>query len=166
MNILSIDPGPTHSAWVRIESGIPVASNWRENQSVLFDVEAMSDMLEGHLVIEKVMNYGMTVGESVFETVFWTGRFAEAWGNSFTRITRGEVKDAMCHDQKATKANVNQAVRDHYDTINPVGTKKNQGPLYEFQHAGPKGANPHRWDALAVGLTYLEQQKLTPTVSQ
>lgn len=158
MNILAIDPGPTHSAWVRIESGIPVASNWRENQSVLFDVEAMSDMLQGHLVIEKVMNYGMTVGESVFETVFWTGRFAEAWGSSFTRITRGEVKDAMCHDRKATKANVNQAIRDRFDIHNPVGTKKSQGPLYEFQHAGPKGANPHRWDALAVGLTYLIQE--------
>jgi hypothetical protein len=159
VNLLAIDPGPTHSAWVLIKDGMPRRSGWWDN------IEIEDHFIEGwgfdfdQLVIEKVVSYGMGVGESVFETVFATGRFTAYSWVGYARIPRLDVKVALCHDAKAKKGNVNQAIKDHYDTINPVGTKNNQGPLYEFARKHGPGLT-HRWDALAVGLTYLEQQKL------
>ena len=173
MNLLAIDPGPEKSAWVIIKDGVPVESGWDENDEVLSMIvlteldadEGFDNARFDDLVIEKVVSYGMGVGESIFETVYWTGIFAMAFNLTFvTRIPRLDVKVALCHDAKAKKGNVNQAIKDHYDTINPVGTKKNQGPLYEFARKHGPGLT-HRWDALAVGLTYLEQQKLTPNTA-
>jgi hypothetical protein len=174
MNILAIDPGPEKSAWVYLVDGIPVQSAWEDNGrvNVMIAGECMTASGPEHLVIEKVMNYGMPSGESVFETVFWTGRFIQSWGSptaimlkllgqkrhTSSRIPRLDVKVALCHDAKAKKGNVNQAIKDHYDTISPVGTKKNQGPLYEFARKHGPGLT-HRWDALAVGLTYLKENE-------
>ena len=152
MNILAIDPGPEKSAYVLLEDGVPTQSGWWTNE----DID--DRFIEGwgfdydHLVIEKVMSYGMGVGESVFETVFWTGIFAAHNWKPFSRVPRLDVKMALCHDSKAKKGNVNQALKDYYDTRNPVGTKKNQGPLYDFARNSGDGLT-HRWDALALAVT-------------
>jgi hypothetical protein len=170
MNILAIDPGPEKSAWVHLVDGMPVSSGWDDNASVRLTIMegGMEAEEREHLVIEKVMNYGMITGESINETIYWTGRLIEAWHSlsptrkgvfhTYSRIPRLDVKVALCHDAKAKKGNVNQAIKDHYDTINPVGTKNNQGPLYEFARKHGPGLT-HRWDALAVGLTYLKENE-------
>lgn len=148
--VIAIDPGPEISA-VLVWDGRATYKNMvycRENQWVL-------DWLKGPnhrwpLVIEKVASFGMPVGAEVFETVYWSGRFAEAYGADSThRITRIEVKNYLCHSSRAKDGNIRQALIDRFGV---VGTKKTPGPLY--------GISLHLWAALAVAVTWHDQNEL------
>lgn len=100
------------------------------------------------LVIERIASYGMPVSETVFETVFWTGRFvehAEGGRRQWDRITRKEIKLHLCNSLRANDAAVIQALKDRFGE---KGTKKNPGLLY-----GIKG---DEWQALAVAVAYAE----------
>lgn len=99
------------------------------------------------LVIEKIASFGMPVGAEVFETVFWSGRFAEAYGiERVHRITRIEVKNHICHSSRAKDGNIRQALIDRFGV---VGTKKNPGPLF--------GISGDLWASLAVAVTWHDQ---------
>jgi hypothetical protein len=77
--LYAIDPGTEKSAVVvvhpdgrRIEGGV-------HPNAELLDSLLGQLTQPGHLVIEQIASYGMPVGREVFETVFWAGRFAQAW---------------------------------------------------------------------------------------
>ena len=100
-------------------------------------------------VIEQVASYGMPVGEEVFETVFWSGRFAEAYGAArVKRMPRLKVKMHLCHDSRAKDGNIRQAVIDRFGGASAIGKKATPGPLY--------GVSGDVWAALALALTYAE----------
>lgn len=150
--VLAIDPGPTHSACV-IWSGSRIIDFCRaDNDTVLEEIIPSFDDLSGedlHLVIEKIACYGMAVGAEVFETVFWSGRFAQAFGaDRCDRIERLKVKLHLCKDSRAKDANIRQAL---IDRLGPPGTKKNPGPTY--------GISGDCWSALAVAVTWSDQQE-------
>jgi hypothetical protein len=64
----------------------------------------------------------MPVGAEVFETIYWSGRFAEAYGVEHdARITRIDVKMHLCHSPRAKDGNVRQALIDRFGK---PGTKK------------------------------------------
>jgi len=111
------------------------------------------------LLIEQVASYGMAVGAEVFETVFWSGRFAQTWidegPGEWQRMKRLEVKMALCHDSRAKDANVRQAVLDLFGSTRQraIGTKKQPGPLY--------GISGDEWSALALVMTYLSVNNLS-----
>lgn len=94
------------------------------------------------MVIEQMACYGMAVGKEVFDTVFWSGRFAQAYGGCHLLKPRGEVKMHLCHSMRAKDANIRQALIDRFG---PVGTKNNPGVLY--------GIKSHLWSALALAVT-------------
>lgn len=99
------------------------------------------------MVIEKVACYGMPVGEEVFETVFWSGRFAQAYGAERThQMPRIEVKSHLCHNSRAKDANIRQALIDRFGK---PGTKKHPGTLY--------GITGDLWAALAVAVTWWDK---------
>jgi hypothetical protein len=113
----------------------------------------LSDMLvdatANAFVIEKIESFGMAVGAEVFETVFWSGRFAQALGGDFHRIGRKDVKMHLCHSMRATDANIRCALIDKFGGKDAaIGRKANPGPLY--------GISKDCWSALAVGITWLE----------
>lgn len=156
--VLGLDPGSEESALVVFA---------RRDQKVVHHVQESNEgllrILSGGLwaytdadalAIEMITSYGMAVGESVFETCFWVGRFFEAWsrrGGTAVRIKRGSVKMAICHTMAATDANIRQAL---IDMLGPAGTKKSPGPTY--------GIAKDRWAALAVAVTcskILDQHK-------
>jgi hypothetical protein len=86
----------------------------------------------------------------VFETCYWTGRFAEAYGFGTARITRGEVKMHLCHTMKAKDTNVRQAILDRFGGKDrAIGTKSSPGPF--------RGITSHLWAALAVAIVYHDQ---------
>lgn len=146
MKFLAIDPGPTESAWVEYEavSAKIIDHGKRDNMYVLQVV--LRPNPEYDLVIEKIASYGMPVGEEVFETVYWSGQFAHAYGGAH-RITRLQIKLALCHDSRAKDANVRQALIDKWGgKAKAIGTKKAPGPLYGF--AGDE------WSALAVAVAW------------
>jgi hypothetical protein len=144
--IIAIDPGTTESAvviWDHLMEKI-------EEQAILPNktlLDSLPDMTyrSSWMVIEKVASYGMPVGADVFETVFWSGRFAQAAHGlvKVERITRQEVKMHLCHSMRAKDTNIRQALIDRYGE---VGTKKNPGKLY--------GISKDKWAALAVAVTY------------
>jgi hypothetical protein len=153
MNLIAIDPGTTQSAYVILHGMTPVRHGIVANEEMLLvlgDARVSEDAED--LVIEMVACYGMAVGKEVFETCVWIGRFIEAWrGPNITRVTRHQVKMHLCHSAKAKDGNVRQALLDMYGGATAVGKKASPGPLY--------GVHSDIWQALAVGVTYLQQQQ-------
>ncbi len=112
----------------------------------------MRDHVHAILVIEQIESFGMAVGREVFETVFWTGRFAEAWcPKRFERMPRREVKQHLCRSARATDSNIRQALIDRFGpgTDKAFGKKKAPGPLF--------GITGHKIAALAVAITWFDQ---------
>ena len=151
--ILAIDPGTEQSAWVQMVGAAIKDSAIEQNKDLL---ERMREWQQGpewqtsrlgpSMLIEKVESYGMAVGADVFETVFWTGCFCEAWGHC-ERIPRKDVKMALCGSMKAKDANIRQAIIDRYGGKDKaIGKKKTPGPLY--------GVKSHIWSALAIAITW------------
>lgn len=140
--ILAIDPGNTESAWVRLRGDTLVDFGKEPNDEL---VEKLSAMYYDVAVIEKIASYGMAVGEEVFETVFWSGRFAQSIGSNVHRLPRLKVKVQLCRDSRAKDANIRQALIDRYG--GPACIKKG-GALYKV--------SGDVWAALAVGVAWSE----------
>lgn len=151
--IYGLDPGTTASAIVLVGDGGPVRGYVWPNDALLQHLRTNSAWLDGTLVIEQVESFGMPVGREVFETVWWSGRFAEAWelrGRPWARVSRREVKLHICGSARAKDANIRQAIIDRFGGSKQaaIGVKAKKGPLY-----GLKG---HEFAALAVAITYAD----------
>jgi hypothetical protein len=152
--ILGIDPGPVQSGWVVLDGDKVIeCSADTDNDDTMLSVIATYSKC--YLAIEQIASYGMAVGASTFETVYWSGRFAEAWlrecpylNQRVIRIPRIDVKMHLCHDSRAKDANIRRAL---IDKLGPPGTKKAQGPTY--------GVKSHAWAALAVAVTAAETKE-------
>lgn len=152
MMVLGVDPGPEQSAYV-VFDGLQI-----REAAILENTALLKQLITGIpirwcpevLVAEKVESFGMAVGASVFETVFWTGRFLQAWAGRSNRLSRREVKLHLCHSARATDANIRQAIIDRYGgSLKAIGKKAAPGPLY--------GLKSHCWAAFAVALTWFDQ---------
>lgn len=136
MIVVGIDPGPRESAVVEWDGGTVVFSADTEN-------DAMQEYLQArHVTVacEWIESFGMPVGQSIFQTVFAIGGFAQH--ARLRLIPRRDVKLHLCGSPRAKDGNIRQALIDRFG---PVGTKKSPGPLF--------GISSHRWAALAVAVT-------------
>lgn len=101
-----------------------------------------------------IASYGMSVGQSVFETCIWIGRFkemAEQYNMNVTYIYRKDEKMNLCHSMKAKDSNIVQALIDRFAPNTPnkgKGSKKEPGWFYGFKK--------DIWQAYAVGVTYYD----------
>jgi hypothetical protein len=154
MNILAIDPGNIESAYVLMNDSYEIFQFGKIGNENMFEIieETMPDIV----VIEMVASYGMAVGESVFETVFWIGRFYEAsireWSGC-DRVYRKDVKMNLCGQIRAKDSNIRQALIDRFakhDFKNGKGTKANPDWFYGFK--------ADIWAAYAVGVTYIDSE--------
>ena len=148
-----LDPGTLQSAIVVLES-TPRATVVREHMTILNGLALTwlrNAPLDATMVIEQIEAMGMAVGAETFETVFWSGRFYEAWPNTDRyRLARRPIKLHLCGAMQAKDANIRQALLDKFGGKDAaIGRKHAPGPLY-----GLKG---HEFAALAVGVTWLEQ---------
>lgn len=147
MIVMAIDPGPVESAWLTYDGARPIVMGISSNKFVLDEVWKW----DNPLVIEKVESYGMPVGEEVFETVYWTGRFAEAFAPlPAFRLPRRKVKLHLCGSMRATDATIRQALIDRFGGSSAKGTKAKPGPLY--------GVARDLWSALALAVTFYETE--------
>ncbi len=164
--VLALDPGTTHSAIVSFDGAVVRGAKTKPNLEILqliHDTLEDTDPTEIILAIEKVESFGMAVGATVFETVFWAGRFAQAWadiGGQFTQVGRREVKLHLCGSARAKDTNVRQAILDRFGPgkEKAVGLKATPGPLY-----GLKG---HEYSALAVALTYWDRRNWNKSIAE
>lgn len=145
MIIAAIDPGTRESALVIWDGYGIIEARFSPNDEILSYLR--SGFAADLLVVEQVESYGMAVGRDVFETVWWAGRFCEAWRGRFEMVPRRTVKLHLCNSMKAKDANIRQALLDRFG---PQGTKKAPGLLY--------GITSHKWAALALAVTVHDQQ--------
>ena len=154
--IVAIDPGTTHSAWLiyRPEQHNIGTAEIIANEVLLRQLYNI-DPADRVFLIEMVACYGMAVGKTVFETVFWIGRFWESLGDVKKELVyRSDVKMALCNSMRAKDSNIRQALLDKFPSTGggktpQIGTKKQPGPLY--------GISKDLWAALAIAVTYKEK---------
>lgn len=143
MKVLAIDPGNEVSAFLLYENGNILQFGIEENSELL---TALAEIEADHLAIEMVASYGMAVGKTVFDTVFWIGRFVQKWPGIFTRVYRKDVKIHLCNSMRAKDGNIRQALIDRFG---PPGTKANKGGTY--------GISKDVWSALAIAVTFADR---------
>ncbi len=166
MIVIGVDPGYEQSAFVvwnqapETFTGI-VIHGYEDNAALLDRLRTFPpDSRFGTspiLVIEQIESFGMAVGKTVFETVFQSGRFAEAWfPKRVERLPRRIIKLHLCGQSRATDSNIRQALIDRFGptTQQAFGTKKAPGPLY--------GITSHKLAALAVAITWADQHAGDP----
>ena len=156
--ILAIDPGNIQSGYVLCEHDgneiVRVFECGKVENEKIFPVLAREYQ---HLAIEMVTGMGMPVGQEVFDTCFWIGRFweyAELYRKAYRmeKIYRREEKINLCGRATAKDANIRQALVDRYAPGQPnygKGTKKNPGFFYGFA--------ADMWAAMAVAVTYFDK---------
>ena len=148
--VIGIDPGTEQSAYV-VWNGIAITDmNIWDNNTVLSYLGTKGHYLEiESLIIEDIRSYGMPVGKSTLETVFWIGRFCERWSDygEFHRIPRKEICKHICNNGRAKDPNIRQALIDRFG---PPGTQKAQGVTYGLKY--------DLWSAFAVAVTGYDQK--------
>jgi len=156
-NIIGLDPGTTQSAWCWLENGKVKAFELEPNGRVLAFLELSRVWATPApvLVVERIESYGMSVGTTIFETVWWSGRFHQIYQGQAERLTRRAIKLHLCGTARAKDANVRQALLDRFSPSGggktpQVGVKAKPGPLY--------GVSRDIWAALAVAVTYQEME--------
>ena len=144
--ILAIDPGTTESAYVLLSDNYEIIEfNKVDNNFLLNRIQDQYGQFT--LVIEMVASYGMPVGQEVFDTCVWIGRFMQASSCPVELVYRKEVKLNLCGNVRAKDSNIIQALKDRFGD---KGTKKNPGYFY--------GMKADCWQAMALAITYLDKQ--------
>ncbi len=150
--ILALDPGPVRSALVSLDGDEVRWTQIAPNADIRNELRATVGEV---LVIEQIESFGMAVGREVFETVYWAGRFAEAWEDKEPkyqpclahRLPRRAVKLHLCGTSRAKDGNIRQALIDRYGGKEAaIGRKAQPGPLY--------GIKADLWAALALGVVW------------
>ena len=156
--ILAIDPGPVQSAYVIWDGSSIIEKDLIDNHDLLdrfydWNQGSVGSAMRIPMVIEQVRSYGMAVGATVFDTVFWTGRFYERWGDESVQMPRIEVKKHICHNGAAKDSNIIQALIDRFAYGVP---NKGKGTIRApgFFHGFKKDI----WQAFALAVTWHDQR--------
>lgn len=137
--IVAIDPGTTQSAYVLMDEDYKIyRAEILPNAQMLEYLKTLTPHLH-KIVIEMIASYGMAVGQEVFETCVWIGRFSLYDDTNY--IYRKDEKINLCGTMKAKDANIRQAIIDRLGKENTKMLKKDL------------------WAAAAVGITYLDKRK-------
>ena len=156
--ILAIDPGNEKSAYIVYNAKTKKV----EDFGLVPNLELMANLNHpewdsiGVMGIEMIRSYGMRVGQTVFDTCLWIGRFVESFlAYSNARVVKkiyrkDNVCMHICHTTRAKDADITHAICDRYGGSMKAakGTKKEPGPLYGFKK--------DIWQAMAVALTTAE----------
>lgn len=129
--ILAIDPGPVKSSYVVFDGEKIVQSGTEDNLRLIERLPSMySELTKPVLVIEEITSYGMAVGKSVFDTVFWYGRFFQSWPGDVLLIPRRQVKLHLTGRVNTRDSDIRRAVILRLDSA--AGKLRND----EWQAAG------------------------------
>lgn len=153
--VIAIDPGTDESGVVIWDGEKIIHSEKFWNKDILNLLrDGWPRGLDCDLTIEQIRSYGKPVGQEVFDTCVWCGRFEEAWysstGQSTTYISRLDVKKNICHRGIADDGQIRKCLIDRFG---PKPTKKKDNPVYN----GFKPAYDE-WQAWALAVTYVDQR--------
>ena len=153
--LMAIDPGTVQSAWLvwNPVTQRPRAFGIDRNDVLLEQLRTGLSIDVRSVVIEWIESFGMSVGQEVFKTVHWSGRFTEAAerdGVKVVQMPRRSVKVHLCGSSRAKDPNVRQALVDRFGGSEAKGTKASPGPLY--------GISKDVWSALAIAVTWADRE--------
>lgn len=156
MIVLAVDPGNVLSALVWYDdagAGRVVDKMKIPNEEALTHLAANTQGAE-HLAIEMAESFGAKVWGQVFTTVLWTGRFVQAWGRTFTLITRREVKLHLANSGRAKDSQLRNCLIDRWGGKEiGIGSKTAPGPLF--------GVTADCWQALGIAVTFADRKMAT-----
>jgi hypothetical protein len=145
---MGLDPGTSQSALVILD-GNRILDHLLDSNEVVLGYLEKCETPEIPLVIEQMASMGMAVGQEVFATVFWSGRFAQAYGYQFFQLPRVQVKRHLCGTHRATDTNVRAALLDLWGgKEKAIGRKASPGPLH--------GIHSHLFSALGIARTWYD----------
>lgn len=105
-----------------------------------------------------ISSQGMGVGQTIFDTCVWIGRFIEAAKSasfkSASHIFRPEEKIWICNSARAKDSNIRIALIDRFakfDKRTGRGTKSKPDWFY--------GVSSDMWMAYAVAVTFLDKKE-------
>lgn len=145
MIITAVDPGDVRSALITLDDKRIIRKEYADNATIRGIIR---DQRADLLAVEMIKSYGMAVGDSVFMTCVWIGRFLETWDNGTNAgktsllLPRKTIAGHICGSGRANDSNIRTAL---IDRLGPVGTKGNPGPCY--------GIKADMWSALAIAHT-------------
>ena len=155
--ILAIDPGNIVSGYCLMdEDYTPMLFGKEDNTLILTKIDALGQRPRA-AIIEMVASYGMPVGQTVFDTCVWIGRFTQELENNGVPIfyvKRKEYVAEFCGSTKANDANVRQYLIDRFAPNTPnygKGTKVSPGFFY--------GVKADVWQAIAIGTYFIDKEK-------
>lgn len=159
MIVYGLDPGTTASALVVYDSlTARVEAHLTDENDAILEclVKPNPRFVSPVLVVEQIESMGMAVGRETFETVWYSGRFHQAWAGMADRVTRRAVKLHLCGSMRAKDTNIRQAILDRFGgKALAIGYKKAPGVLY--------GIHSHEYAALAVAITWAETHNPSPS---
>ncbi len=155
MTTLAIDPGTTESQYLVLDGAKILEKNFLPNEQLLAAIPAILEGIHPAICIEGVQGMGMIVGQEVFDTAVWVGRYFQQCvncGRVPTVVYRRAVKLHICGDARAKDPNIRQALIDRFGgKEKAIGKKASQGPLY--------GVSSHAWAALALAITFADNPR-------
>ena len=115
------------------------------------------------MAIEQVRSYGMSVGQTTFDTVWWTGRFCQAWQgrhkdsdkDRFIQVPRMAIKMHWCHNSQAKDGNIVRAIKDRFGEI---GTVKKPNLVYGEDGTVEGKMKADMWQAFALAVYWHDGQ--------
>jgi Holliday junction resolvasome RuvABC endonuclease subunit len=147
-SVLGIDPGTHESGYAHyVHGGGVLSAGVAANEDILDLIRSTDADL---LAIEKIVNYGVAVGQETFDTCVWIGRMTQVWPtpSEVVLVPRMAVKKHVCGTGKAKDPQVRDGL---IAMVGPVGNKKSPGPTY--------GVKSHAWSALGVALTAISTRE-------
>ena len=147
MIVFALDPGTRETGWVVYDSErvCILAHGFDDNETLLLAIRNGLLSKADEMVCEKLEGFGISVGEETMETIWWSGRFGEAWRKPpGVRVGRKTVKLHLCGTTSARDSHVDEALRCRFGV-----TKKHPGIL--------KGLGKHERAALSVALTHADR---------
>jgi hypothetical protein len=162
LTILSIDPGPKESAYIRVLPNFKHIEKGKVNNEMLLNALRRNQFGQGITVIEELIAYDRC-GREISDTAFQAGRMAEA-AVEYRLISRAKVRGHLCGrggtDSKVITALIERfepEIYNHWDENKNLMSRAKmvndakQGFFHGFQE--------DIWQAYALGVTYIDLLK-------
>ena len=175
IKVLAIDPGTTQSAYALLDDAYTLLSTDKVDNDTLLDIIERTPGVDAVIIEDMEPRYprkgeagtaaGVIVGESTYKTLRWMGRFEQVARERqrlvYTVYRRDEIaalvrkKELSENAPKHADGQIRAALIARFarhDKVNGRGTKANPDIFY--------GVAGDMWQAIAVGVTWLDRQKL------
>lgn len=159
--IFAIDPGFKESAYVISNTNLKPKEFGKINNFELLQMISTTVFTNSDIfAVEMVSSYGLPVGQEVFDTCFWIGRFWEACRIDNIRHRFFRKKDIcinLCGTVRAKDKDIINALYERFaygENNYGKGNKKSPGHFYGFKD--------DIWQAYAVAVTANDMIKRDP----